>query len=174
MLWLGGNLYPISRETYQQGEEWHAPSPRASQYGHTRMVCSARAVVASEQFFLLWLLWLFLINLYDGKQQKSLQGFSCIYTMSVMQTLEKKKKKKSQSRVISRKPSHNSVTQNQEVSLFCKFLKELYNNLGWQEFRSSRQTSQKRASFQFNEVAQGCVQESFRYLQGWQLTNFPR
>lgn len=39
------------------------------------------AVVASEQFFLLWLPWLFLINLYDGKQQKSLQGFSFIYTL---------------------------------------------------------------------------------------------
>lgn len=84
----------------------------------------------------------------------SLQGFSFIYAVHDADIEEKK----IQSRVISRKLSHNSVSPNQELSLSSKFRKESYNNLDWKEFRSPRWTSKSRASFQFNEVAQGHVQ----------------
>lgn len=91
---------------------------------------------------------------------------SPLFMHSMMQILEKKNYK---AELLAGNISHNSPKQ--ELSLFSKFLKESYNNLGWKEFRPSRWTSKSRASFQFNEVAQGYVQESFKCIQGWQLTN---
>lgn len=133
------------------------------------MACCARAVVTSEQFFLFWLLRLFVIKLYNGKEGKSLQEFCFIYALHDTDI-----EKKNQNHKASRKPSHTSVTPKQEVSLFYTYFKEPYNNLGWKEFRSLRRASQSRDSFQFNEVAEDLFQESFEYLQGWQLNNFSR
>lgn len=60
-------------------------------------------------------------------EKQHLQSFSFIYAVHYC-------RKKIQSRVISRKFSHNSISQKKELSLSSKFLKESYNNLGWKEF----------------------------------------
>lgn len=98
------------------------------------------------------------------EKQHNFKRASPLFVQSVMQITEEKKK--IQNRVIRRKLSQNSISPKQELSLSSKFLKESYDNLGWKEFRPSKWSSKSRASFQFNEVAQGCVQASFMYKDG--------
>lgn len=124
------------------------PSHRLSQYEHTDLGCWARALVTRKQFLLLWVLWLFLIELYV-KTNTPLQGFF-IYAVHDADIGEKK----IQSRAVNRQLSDNSISPKQELSLSREFLKGPYNDLCWKEFRPPRWSSKSRASFQFNEVAQ--------------------
>lgn len=140
--WFGGNPCPMSRDRDQPGKERHSPfSQTFPVWTHRFGMLGQDCGFITEQFLLLWVLWLFLIELHV-KTNTSLQGFSFSYTVHDADIGEKKL----ENRAIRRQLSDNSISPKQELYLSSKFFKGSYNNLGWKEFRPSRWSSKSRAS----------------------------